>query len=604
MRRQSPCGVRSAPLRGFLLRADVWLATRNLYHKGATFMNTVSKLVIAASVAVAILATLLVGARAQQPDYTAQCSNGIAVPHPHNNPGLVSDCAALLTTKDSLDPDGQRLDWSDNVSIHDWGGIAIESTLDGAYFKDRVVALSLWHMTGSIPPELGNLANLRWLELRYSQLTGSIPSELGNLANLDALYLSDNQLTGSIPSALGNLANLDELDFSDNQLTGSIPPELGNLFNLRELYLNDNQLTGSIPPELGNLANLQRLSLNVNQLTGSIPPELGNLANLDALYLSDNQLTGSIPPELGNLANLRYLYLRGNQLTGCIPAALREVEVHDFGSLGLPLCASSVATPTPSPTSTPPHPTATPTSTSTPRPTATPTTVPTAMSTPASEPTATPQPQPTPTPITPTVPAEVLNRLSALEALMTALQGIMAALESRIAALESDATRPEPTPTLTPVPLTPMPIPTLVPTQPPVQTPAPSPTPDAAEACIQTIQIDNAVSLINGSWNADCEASTPAPEGGVRYARYYIFTLTATSTVTIDLISDEDTYLYLREGAGQRGAVVSENDDIDTAAEILDSRIEADLQPGVYTIEATTYEPQIAVAFQVILTIQ
>ena len=50
--------------------------------------------------------------------------------------------------------------------------------------------------------------------------------------------------------------------------------------------------------------------------------------------------------------------------------------------------------------------------------------------------------------------------------------------------------------------------------------------------------------------------------------------------------------------------MVGENDDVDTAAEILDSRIEAELDAGAYTIEATTYEPEIAAAFQIILTIQ
>ena len=229
----------------------------------------------------------------------------------------------------------------------------------------------------------------------------------------------------------------------------------------------------------------------------------------------------------------------------------------------------------------------------TPRPTATPT------------PSATPIPTPAATPTQPTVPDEVLNRLTALETILATIQNLVAALESRIAALESDAARPEPTPTPTFVAPTPTPTPTPVPTQPPTQTPTASPSPEAAvEACIQTIQIDNTVSLIDGSWSADCEASTPAPEGGVRYARYYIFTLAAASTVTIDLISDEDTYLYLREGAGQHGVVAGENDDADAAAEILDSRIEVELEAGVYTIEATTYDPQVTGAFQIILTIQ
>jgi len=54
-------------------------------------------------------------------------------------------------------------------------------------------------LTGSIPPELGNLTNLTWLDLGKNELTGSIPSEIGNLTNLSILNLDGNQLTGSIP---------------------------------------------------------------------------------------------------------------------------------------------------------------------------------------------------------------------------------------------------------------------------------------------------------------------------------------------------------------------------------------------------------------------
>ncbi len=181
-------------------------------------------------------------------------------------------------------------------------------------------------MTGSIPPELGNLTNLQTLFLSTNELTGSIPSELGNLAKLEHLNLFQNQLTGSIPPELGNLANLQELELSYNQLTGSIPSELGNLANLQELSIYSNQLTGSIPAELGNLANLVYLWLGDNQLTGSIPPELGNLANLQTLQLSSNQLTGSIPAELGNLVNLWWFTLGSNQLTGSIPTELMNLS--------------------------------------------------------------------------------------------------------------------------------------------------------------------------------------------------------------------------------------------------------------------------------------
>ena len=59
------------------------------------------------------------------------------------------------------------------------------------------------------------------------------------------LYLGGNQLSGGIPPELGNLANLTKLNLSGNQLSGEIPPELGNLANLQELYLHGNQLNGA-----------------------------------------------------------------------------------------------------------------------------------------------------------------------------------------------------------------------------------------------------------------------------------------------------------------------------------------------------------------------
>ena len=207
--------------------------------------------------------------------------------------------------------------WVTGAPLGQWAGVSVDD-------EGRVVHLNLGNnnLTGRIPEELGNLANLTRLILEGNQLSGPIPPELGNLANLTRLILEGNQLSGPIPPELGNLANLTRLILSINQLSGPIPSELGNLANLTWLILEGNQLSGPIPPELGNLANLTRLILSINQLSGPIPPKLGNLANLTGLILSINQLSGPIPPELGNLANLTYLSLNGNHLSGPIPPEL------------------------------------------------------------------------------------------------------------------------------------------------------------------------------------------------------------------------------------------------------------------------------------------
>ena len=155
-------------------------------------------------------------------------------------------------------------------------------------------------------------------------------------------------LTGPIPPEIGNLVNLTYVDLSWNQLTGSIPPEIGNLTNLGWLYLSNNQLIGSIPIEIGNLVNLEGLYLNQNQLTGEIPPEIWTLNNLVHLNLSSNQLTGSIPPEIGNLTNLIILYLNNNQLTGEIPESICDLNINWSSSLYFRIYNNQLCPPYPS----------------------------------------------------------------------------------------------------------------------------------------------------------------------------------------------------------------------------------------------------------------
>ena len=291
------------------------------------------------------------------------CSD--AVPNSASNPGLVTDCEALLAARDTLAGSG-TLNWSGNSAITSWDGV----TIDGSPLRVTKLVLRDRQLTGTIPPELGGLAslvelnlggnrltglipselssltNLEQLDLSLNQLSGAISTELGSLSKLQVLYLWGNQLTGPIPASLGGLANLEQLDLSLNQLSGAIPTELGSLANLEQLdlslnqlsgaiptelgslsklqvlYLWGNQLTGPIPSELSSLANLEELSLSQNQLSGAIPTELGGLANLEKLVLSQNQLSGAISTELGSLSKLQVLYLWGNQLTGPIPASL------------------------------------------------------------------------------------------------------------------------------------------------------------------------------------------------------------------------------------------------------------------------------------------
>ena len=244
------------------------------------------------------------------------------MPDPQNNLGLVSDCEALLSSRDKLAGDGE-LNWSADIAITDWRGVALGEApirVTGLYLSNYYKNN---YLTGEIPAELGNLTSLEYLELAYNQLTGSIPTELGKLANLKKLYLSWNGLTGSIPTELGKLANLKKLHLSWNGLTGSIPPELGNLISLEHLYMNGNQLMGEIPSEIGSLAKLEKLVLYRNHLIGQIPSNIDDLTNLRVLQLTNNRLTGTVPAGLGRLPNLIFYTIDDNELEGCVPDALK-----------------------------------------------------------------------------------------------------------------------------------------------------------------------------------------------------------------------------------------------------------------------------------------
>jgi len=169
-------------------------------------------------------------------------------------------------------------------SVNLWGvDYSIENTTELNLFSDQ--------LTGSIPPEIGNLSNLTLLFLYVNQLTGSIPSEIGNLTNLTLLILSNNQLTGEIPESICDLNlkfwNSINFNVNNNQLCPPYPSCIG-------VYLGGQDISDCdpLPPGYVNLwdnfysiENTTSLDLGNIGLTGEIPPEIGNLTNLTHLDL-------------------------------------------------------------------------------------------------------------------------------------------------------------------------------------------------------------------------------------------------------------------------------------------------------------------------------
>lgn len=70
---------------------------------------------------------------------------------------------------------------------------------------------------------------LEYVNLSINHLSGTIPPEIGKLTNLVCLDLSNNYISGTIPPQIDSKAKLETLDISENHLNGSIPGEIGYL---------------------------------------------------------------------------------------------------------------------------------------------------------------------------------------------------------------------------------------------------------------------------------------------------------------------------------------------------------------------------------------
>ena len=145
--------------------------------------------------------------------------------------------------------------WCSDKPVGEWYGV--ETHYDGLVYKMRFVYndpanFNGNNLSGHLIPELGDLSELSFLEIQFSQLSGNIPEELGKLKHLYHLNLSYNQLSGEIPTSISQMTGLEYLVLYKNQLSGEIPNSIWQMPSLKRIELQYNQLSGELPQNIND----------------------------------------------------------------------------------------------------------------------------------------------------------------------------------------------------------------------------------------------------------------------------------------------------------------------------------------------------------------
>lgn len=216
---------------------------------------------------------------------------------------------------------------SSSPNCCNWVGVTCNSSLslglNDSIDSGRVIKLELGRkrLLGNMSESLGNLDQLRTLNLSHNFLRGPIPHSLLQLPNLEILDLSHNDISGEFPNSI-NLPSIRVVDISENLIMGPVTAPVGicsNSTKIKVMNMADNLFAGMLDFERGDCSSLEELDLSSNLVSGDLPQALFQLVSLKKLVLQDNRFSGQLSGLIGNLSNLVHVDLSLNDLSGNLP---------------------------------------------------------------------------------------------------------------------------------------------------------------------------------------------------------------------------------------------------------------------------------------------